>query len=66
MRSSTSIFNNPSKLSKAFNGSGSDNEQYLLARSNQFVQDVQLLSFFCIQIWGSMYLRMDIKSGKLW
>ena len=47
-RSSTSVFDNPSMLSKAFNGSGSDKEQKVPARSNQVVLDLQLLSYFCI------------------
>jgi len=49
--SSISMFNNPSMLSKAFNGSGSDSVQCVPARSNQFVREVQLLEYFSIRIW---------------
>jgi len=52
-------------LSKAFKGSGSDSVQCVPARSNQFVREVQLLSYFCIRVWGSVRVISDIKSGKL-
>ena len=52
-------------LSKAFSGSGSDKVQEVPARSNQFVQEVQLLSYFCIRIWRSVGVISDIKSGRL-
>jgi hypothetical protein len=52
-------------LSKAFKGSGSDELQDVPARSNQFVREVQLLSYFCIRIWRLMGVVSDIKSGKL-
>jgi len=52
-------------LSKAFKGSGSDSVQCVPARSNQFVQEVQSLSYFCIRVWGSVRVSLDIKSGKL-
>jgi hypothetical protein len=63
--SSTSIVNSSPMLSKAFRGSGSDKMQDIPARSNQFVRDVQLLSYFYIRIWRSVGVVMDIKSGKL-
>ena len=63
--SSTSVFNSPSILSKAFSGSSSDKVQCVQARSNQFVREVQLLSYFCIPIRRSMGKVSDIKSGKL-
>jgi len=66
MRSSTSVFNNPSMLSKVFKGSGSEKEQSVPARSNQFVWEVQLLSYSHIRIWGSMCVLADMKSGKSW
>jgi len=52
-------------LSKAFKGSGSDSVQCVPARSNQFVREVQLLSYLCIRVWGSVRVISDIKSGKL-
>jgi hypothetical protein len=63
--SSTSVFNNPSILLKVFSGSDSDKVQCILARSNQFVHDVQLLSYCCIRVWCAMSVIADIKSGKL-
>jgi len=53
-------------LSKGFNGSGSEMRQGVPARSNKFVYEVQLLLYVSIQIWGSMWVLMDIKSVKLW
>jgi len=66
VRSSTSVFINPSILSKAFKGSGSESELWVPARSNQFVREVQWLSYSHIRIWGSMWVLADIKSGKSW
>jgi len=66
MRSSTSVFNNPAMLSKAFKGSGSDKEHSVPARSNQFARQVQLLSYCPIRLWGSMWVLADIVSGNSW
>jgi hypothetical protein len=52
-------------LSKAFRGSGLDNVRDVPAMSNQFVRDMQLLSYLCIRIWRSMGVVIEIISGKL-
>jgi hypothetical protein len=38
-------------LSKAFKGSVSKARQGMPARSNQFVREMQLLSYWCIRLW---------------
>ena len=63
--SSTSMINSPSILSKAFKGSGSDKVQGVPERSNQFVREVQVLSYFCFRIWWSVKVIADIKCGTL-
>jgi hypothetical protein len=50
-------------LSTAFNGFGSKTRQGIPARSNQFIREVQLLSYWCIRIWRSMGVLTDFKSG---
>jgi hypothetical protein len=49
--SSTSVFSSPLILSKVFKGLGSDKEQCVPARSNQFIREVELVSYLCIRIW---------------
>ena len=66
MMSFTSVFNNPSILSKAFKGFGSEGEQWIPAMSNQFVREGQLLLYSCIRICGSVYVLGDIRSDKSW
>ena len=52
-------------LSKAFSGSGSKTRQGVPAKSNQFVRELQFLSYWSIRIWRSVQIRTDIKSSKL-
>jgi len=66
MGSSTLGFNNPSILSKALKGLGSEKEQQVSARSNQFVREVQLLMYSQIRLWGSMWVLTEIKFGMSW
>jgi len=51
-------------LLKAFKCLGSKTEQRVTTRSNAFAWEVQLLWYFSIGIWGSVWTLMDMISGK--
>ena len=53
-------------LFNGFKGSGSEITQGVPERLNQSIQDVKLLWYFHIRIWGSIRIVMNIKSGESW